>query len=179
MKEELNMEIWKPVKDFEGLYEVSNLGKVKTLRENRLLKPVYNKQNGYRYVRLYNKCEKFYYIHQLVAEMFCGKPTTNLRLTVNHKNGRKLDNRANNLEWVTFSQNLKHAYDNNLKQLPKTTRKVHCVELNKDFSSPYKAALYLIQTEHLTAKYRGIANNINRVCKKERNTAYKYHWHFV
>lgn len=173
------MEIWKPVKDFEGLYEVSNLGKVKTLREDRLLKPIYNKQNGYRYVRLCNKCEKFYYIHQLVAEMFCEKPTTNLRLTVNHKNGRKLDNRANNLEWVTFSQNLKHAYDNNLKQLPKTTRKVHCVELNKDFSSPYKAALYLIQTEHLTAKYRGIANNINRACKKERNTAYKYHWHFV
>ena len=179
MKEELNMEIWKPVKDFEGLYEVSNLGKVKTLREDRLLKPIYNKQNGYRYVRLCNKCEKFYYIHQLVAEMFCEKPTTNLRLTVNHKNGRKLDNRANNLEWVTFSQNLKHAYDNNLKQLPKTTRNVHCVELNKDFSSPYKAALYLIQTEHLTAKYRGIANNINRACKKERNTAYKYHWHFV
>ena len=173
------MEIWKPVKDFEGLYEVSNLGKVKTLREDRLLKPIYNKQNGYRYVRLCNKCEKFYYIHQLVAEMFCEKPTTNLRLTVNHKNGRKLDNRANNLEWVTFSQNLKHAYDNNLKQLPKTTRKVHCVELNKDFSSPYKAALYLMQTEHLTAKYRGIANNINRACKKERNTAYKYHWHFV
>ena len=173
------MEIWKPVKDFEGLYEVSNLGKVKTLREDRLLKPIYNKQNGYRYVRLCNKCEKFYYIHQLVAEMFCEKPTTNLRLTVNHKNGRKLDNRANNLEWVTFSQNLKHAYDNNLKQLPKTTRKVHCAELNKDFSSPYKAALYLIQTEHLTAKYRGIANNINRACKKERNTAYKYHWHFV
>lgn len=173
------MEIWKPVKDFEGLYEVSNLGKVKILREDRLLKPIYNKQNGYRYVRLCNKCEKFYYIHQLVAEMFCEKPTTNLRLTVNHKNGRKLDNRANNLEWVTFSQNLKHAYDNNLKQLPKTTRKVHCVELNKDFSSPYKAALYLIQTEHLTAKYRGIASNINRVCKKERNTAYKYHWHFV
>lgn len=173
------MEIWKPVKDFEGLYEVSNLGKVKTLRKNKVLKPIYNKQNGYRYIRLYNKYEQFYYIHQLVAEAFCEKPITDLRLTVNHKNGRKLDNRANNLEWVTFSQNLKHAYDNDLKPLPKTTRKVHCVELNKDFSSPYKAALYLIQTEHLTAKYRGIANNINRVCKKERNTAYKYHWHFI
>lgn len=173
------MEIWKPIKNFENLYEISNLGKVKSLRGNKLLKPIYNKRNGYRYVRLYNKSENFYYIHQLVAETFCEKPITNFRLTVNHKNGKKLDNRANNLEWCTFSENLQHAYNNNLKPLPKTTRKVHCEELNKDFSSPYKAASYLIQTEHLTANYRGIANNINRVCKKERNTAYKYHWYFI
>lgn len=80
------MEIWKPVKDFENLYEVSNLGKVKSLRRQRVLRPVYNKQNGYRYVRLYDKCEKFYYMHTLVAEMFCEKPNTSSRLTVNHKN---------------------------------------------------------------------------------------------
>lgn len=80
---------------------------------------------------------------------------------------------------MTYSENIKHAYDTNLKPLPKTTRKVHCVELNKDFSSPYKAALYLIQTEKLTANYRSIANNINGVCKKERTTAYKYHWQFI
>ena len=86
------------MKNFENLYEVSNLGKIKTLRHNKLLRPIYNKQNGYRYVRLYDKTENFYYIHQLVAEAFCEKPITDLRLTVNHKNGKKLDNRANNLE---------------------------------------------------------------------------------
>ena len=173
------MEIWKPVKNFENLYEVSNLGRVKSLRHNKILRPVYNKQNGYRYLRLYDKTESFYYVHTLVAEMFCEKPVIDKRLVVNHKNGRKLDNRANNLEWITYGDNLKHAYYNNLKPLPKTTRKVYCKELNKEFSSPYKAALYLIQTENLTANYKSIANNINRVCKKERHTAYKYHWIFI
>lgn len=173
------MEIWKPVKNFENLYEVSNLGRVKSVRQNKLLKLIYNKQNGYRYVRLYNKLKSFYYVHTLVAEMFCDKPITNDRLTVNHKNGRKLDNRANNLEWVTFSQNLQHAYDTKLKLVPKTTQRVWCKELNLIFESPYKAAKYLIKTEGLTANYKSIANNIRRVCKKERSTAYKYHWDFM
>ena len=173
------MEIWKPVKNFENLYEVSNLGKVKTLRKNKLLRPIYNKQNGYRYIRLYNKSENFYYIHQLVAEAFCKKPNTTERLTVNHKNGRKLDNRANNLEWVTFSQNLKHAYDIKLKPLPKNTKRVYCKELDKEFDSPYKAALYLTEKENISTYYRCVASNIRRVCKGERNTAYKYHWKFI
>jgi len=59
--------------------------------------------------------KKFYKVHRLVAEAFLG----NLELTVNHKNGNKLDNRLENLEMVSLSDNLKHAFENDLHCNPK------------------------------------------------------------
>jgi hypothetical protein len=117
-------EIWKDVIGFEGLYMVSSLGQVKSLKRTferpyqgkirmktineRILKPHIGK-TGYCYINLKNKENSIHAtIHRLVAKAFLinlgNKPQ------VNHINGVKTDNRLENLEWVTTSENGIHAY---------------------------------------------------------------------
>lgn len=101
------IEIWKDIKDFEGLYQVSNLGRIKSLkfRKERILKPQKHK-NGYLYINLYkgNKI-KHYSIHRLVAEAFVYNPDPINNIEVDHLNTNPSDNRAENLEWVDHIKN--------------------------------------------------------------------------
>ena len=107
-------EIWKDIVGYEGLYQVSNLGRVKSLKK---YKPLIMKQNldntGYYMVgiRKDNKQTR-YLVHRLVAQAFV--LNNNNKPHVNHINGVKTDNRSINLEWVTHSENVKHAYDMSL-----------------------------------------------------------------
>ncbi len=104
------IEIWKEILD--GVYEVSNLGRVKRVSSGRILKP-YLEERGYLTVRpSVNNITKKYTVHYLVADTFLGTCPDGLQ--VNHKDGIKTNNRANNLEYVTGRQNMKHAYDNGL-----------------------------------------------------------------
>ena len=117
-------EIWKSIKDYEGYYEVSNLGKIRSL--DRTIKQVcskdktkyqYNKykgklikpsliNSGYYIVSLCkNKHYRKYLVHRLVAEAFLGHSI--LETQVNHKDENKLNNNLSNLEWCTPSYNLK------------------------------------------------------------------------
>lgn len=105
MKEE-----FRDIKDFEGLYQISNLGRVKSIRfrKEKILKP-FPTVSGYLMVDLRkNKKSKYISIHRLVAIAFIlnekNKPE------VNHINGIKADNRVENIEWSTRSENVKHAY---------------------------------------------------------------------
>ena len=121
-------EIWKDIKDFEGLYQVSNLGRVKSLGKSWDLQngKSFSKPEkimiggfntfGYRHVTLMknNKqyCKK---IHRLVAEAFLDNP--NNYPQVNHKNGIKTDNYVSNLEWCNQSHNMQHALSIGLKTM--------------------------------------------------------------
>ena len=102
-------EVWKDIKDFEGLYQISNLGRVRSIKnKNRLLKP-YIIHNGYCVISLCKDGIKFRKkIHRLVAESFI-KNNLN-KPQVNHKNGIKTDNFAGNLEWTTASENVRHCF---------------------------------------------------------------------
>lgn len=119
-------EVWKDIPGYEGLYQVSNLGRVKSLERyvfdrvakhyqpEQIKKPSNKKSKdgsakGYLILQLYrdNKAKNCY-IHRLVAEAFIPNPEN--KKTVNHKNGDKHDNRAENLEWTTYKENNNHAY---------------------------------------------------------------------
>ena len=107
------IEIWKDVTEFEGLYQISNTGRVKSLcaqyqkRRNKILKPIFH--NGYLRIALTShKKTCYFFIHRLVATAFI--PTYQSKQQINHINGIKTDNYFKNLEWVTPSENMKHAY---------------------------------------------------------------------
>lgn len=114
------MEIWKDIVGYEGIYQVSNLGKVKRIgaygnqtskkwKSNKLLKPA-SKNNGYMFVGLSKDGSvKSKHIHRLVAEAFIPNPQN--KSTVNHKDGDRSNNIVENLEWATYSENNVHSID--------------------------------------------------------------------
>jgi hypothetical protein len=104
------IEIWKDIPNYEGIYQVSNLGNVKSLGNNKRKKEKFLKQgndyNGYKYVILCKKGNrKIIKSHQLVAIVFLNHVPCGYKFVVNHKNFIKHDNRLENLEIVTQREN--------------------------------------------------------------------------
>ena len=187
------MEIWKPAKGFEQYYEVSNLGRVRSLNryvnyydlntkqiKQRMkkginIKPKRNNKGYYEYA-LYGKIKGkqiMVLAHRLVAETFIDNP--NNLSQVNHKNGRKLDNRANNLEWCTSSENQRHAIKIGLRKAVYGNKPIQNITTGKIYSSAMEAARE-IHEEIPTSKTESIMKNIKRCCSGARPTAYKYKW---
>lgn len=116
-------EIWKDIKGYEGMYQCSNLGRIQSLdryvyehtgkrqfRKGQIMKQRLN-PNGYLQVPLNkNGKRKMLSVHIVVAQAFF--VPNNSADIVNHKDGNKQNNKANNLEWISYSENNKHAYSN-------------------------------------------------------------------
>lgn len=133
------MEIWKDIKDYEGLYQVSNLGRVKSLKRkyvltDKILIPRID-TDGYALINLSNRNKKTTFkIHRLVAQAFIPNPK-NLP-EINHKDENKLNNKVENLEWCTAEYN--NAYGTrhsmykvlpqNQKNNPYTSKVIQCIE---------------------------------------------------
>jgi hypothetical protein len=107
------METWKEVKNFEGRYWVSSLGRLKShdLRKNTIkILPCWIDSTGYYHATLRkNPLKRSVRIHTLVAEHFLTNPYLTVRQTVNHKDGNKLNNNIKNLEWCSAGDNCHHA----------------------------------------------------------------------
>lgn len=106
--------MWKDIKGYEGHYQVSDDGRVRSLKskEPLVMKP-HPAGRGYETVCLCkNGNAKHAYIHRLVAEIFLENPEN--KPTVNHKDGNRLNNHVDNLEFMTYSENNQHAYDHEI-----------------------------------------------------------------
>ena len=121
-------EIWKDIPDYEGIYQASNLGQIRTTPnkitmtnlhgirhwKTRILKGRGNYyQTGKRVSLWKNGKPKDWLVARLVAITFLGKPTKEAN-TVNHINGNRLDNRIENLEWLSIGDNIRHAFNTGL-----------------------------------------------------------------
>ena len=185
-----NIEIWKDVENYEGFYQVSNLGRVKSLERDvynpngivhhlkeKILVPGLN-NDGYANVNLYkNGKGKNIKVHRLVAEAFIPNPEN--KSQINHKNEVKIDNVVENLEWCearynniygTRIERQKQTFKDNCKSGKiKRVKKVFCVELNKTFDYAKSAE------EELGVCGR----SIGKACRGERNTAGGFHWRYA
>lgn len=172
---------WKPVKDYEKYYEVSNFGNLRSLdrvsnakngstqiRKGQLITACTNKQ-GYKQVRLIrNGIAKNMLVHRLVMLAF--KPIKE-SLQVNHIDGNKENNRIDNLEWVTAKENVKHAYRTGLNN-----RKNKVKQFDKEGYLIAEYTSVRIAAKLLGYQSSGISEAANG---KRRNNVYKgYRWEY-
>lgn len=173
-------EIWKDIDGYEGLYQVSNLGRVRTLAryrvKARIRKPVPDK-NGYMTVRLtHKKVGKTHKIHRLVAEMFIENPDGCKE--VNHKNEKKYDNRVENLEWCDKTYNVNYGTANSRRKEHSTnclttSKKVAQISLSGDVIAIYPS---------LSEAHRKTGFSIaclSMCCNGKTKKSYGYNWKYV
>jgi hypothetical protein len=158
------MEVFKSVIGYNGIYEVSNLGRIKSLKSNKYLKGSFDNQL-YKRVTFYDK--KTYKVHRIVANAFIDNIEN--KPQVNHINGIKDDNRVDNLEWCTAKENMQHANNNNLvpfmkgekNGMSKLTKQqvleiIKSTDTIKNLSNIYNVSTSLLYSIKLRKKWKHI-----------------------
>ena len=174
----MNNEIWKPIKGYEGLYEISDRGRVKRVRRktkngctlmDRILNPRKQK-NGYLSLALTKNSKiKSVLIHRLVAEHFVPNPEN--KPEVNHKDFDRTNNNAENLEWCTHAENITFSREAGRYKVYKRKIIQYDSDKNKikEWDSIKEAADSLGKGTTL----------IGKCCRGQRKSAYGYFWTYL
>jgi len=184
-------EIWKDIKGYEDIYQVSNLGNVKRINyfdkqnkdkyKNQEKRLVFINLNGYYRVVL-SKCgiNKNYFVHRLVAQAFIPNPEN--KPFINHINGTKTDNKVENLEWCTAKENTQHARNTGLFTEEMITRKkgknnwaskkVNQYDLNGKFIRQWECVRDVLRELKIDN------TSIYKCCKGIRKTAGGFIWKY-
>ena len=187
----METEIWKEIKGYEGIFAVSNQGRVKSLarrvsnhtgyinKPERIMKHQFNRK-GYPIVRLsgIGKDKKTFSIHRLVAKAFISNPEN--KPQVNHIDGNKQNNHVENLEWCTNGENQIHAYEHGLNHHSETSgrakRKVNQIDIQtgkiiKTYNSISEASMTMCGRK---------SSNIGGCCRHKygMKTSFGYKWEF-
>lgn len=179
----LEEEIWKDIPDYEGIYQASNYGRIRTAPN----KTTFTQRHGIRHwksrimsgrgnnlktgkrVGLWKDGKvKDWLVARLVAITFLGKPTKEAN-TVNHKNGNRLDNRIENLEWLSIGDNVRHAFENDLI---KTSYKI--ILFNNDCSLYFKSLSKASLSIGRNHGYISLCIKRNKTIKSNKNIIYDY-----
>ena len=197
----INNEIWKDIEGYEGLYQVSNLGRVNSLARVVKYKNYNSKNNsnchkvvekikkatckgkgshgggGYYVVTLYkNGKSKQWYVHRLVAMAFL--PNDENKETVNHIDGDKSNNCLSNLEWATYSENVHHAIEtglNNMEDRDYSSMSIRVVQYDLDW---VKIAEFPSMRE-AQRKTGCDCTQIGKCCRNPQKTCGGFHWGFL
>ena len=183
----MRIEIWKDIKGYEGLYQISNHGRVRSLdrvvyqknKSGGLSKHIYKGQilksrenrNGYYTIGLTkDRYQKHFSVHRLVGEHFLeGRENKNY---INHIDCDKSNNHASNLEWCSQSENIQYAYDIGTKR-PPHMRRVGQYDDNGNLISIW-------ESESEAGRALGIQqSNIYKVCRGKRKKTGGFNWKYI
>lgn len=160
-------EIWKDIPGYEGLYQISNLGNIKSFcRKNTIIRKATN--DGYGYLQLCltkNKKIKEHKVHRLVAEAFIPNPE-NLP-QINHKDENKHNNCVDNLEWCSAEYNINYGTRNE-----KISKKIKQYDKKGNFIKLWNSIIDIERIMNIPH------SNIISCCKNKRKTAGNYIWEY-
>ena len=179
-------EIWKDIRNYEGLYQASSYGRIRSLdgyfeqshpsgtiyhrlRKGKILK-LSKDANGYLHIILHkNGTKKIFRVHQLIAQTFI--QNTQNKPQINHIDGNKENNSVDNLEYCTLSENHLHAYRTGLHVAPKKK----CIQ--KDLKGNI---IKIWDSLAQIKKEKGYdCSAISRCCRKQQKTSYNFIWEYI
>lgn len=176
-------EIWKDVKDFEKLYQVSNFGNIRSLNKldtlgrkvtGKLMKPIRRKDGYFDITLRKNNIQKHYLLHRLIAITFI--ENKNNYKEINHKDENKTNNNINNLEWCNRSYNINYGKANDKRRNKlinnKRSKKVLQFNLNNELINTFNSL------NEVKRQLNYSISGISQCCNGERKTSHNYIWRY-
>lgn len=183
-------EIWKDIDGYNGVYQVSNFGRIRSngfkyvqrssrgklvekYAQPKIMAQAYTVE-GYLVVTLFkNGKPRQYKVHRLIAESFIPNPEN--KPVINHINGIKDDNRIENLEWCTVQENTQHAHDTGLCGINAKSKQVARLNEDGSIAEVFESAL---QAARAYGHYNS-ASNLHKICRNGRGRWCGFRWKYI